>query len=67
MKRIGFLFVALTVSLTLAGCTLGMDTDTMRKLAEARETCDELGGRFEQWATDFGPNWRCDFGGPNDD
>lgn len=61
MKRA--VVVALAAVLGLTGCSYvdAGDPEVMKEIAEARDTCAELGGTFEQWATDLGARWRCNF------
>ncbi|MFN4000888.1 hypothetical protein [Microcella sp.] len=49
--------------LLLAGCggNYAQTPDEIAEIAEARDACNEAGGLFVQWSTDFGQRWRCDF------
>lgn len=62
MKRTILALAAASAVLALTGCGGGgMSADLMREIADARDTCVELDGTFEQWAAEFGPRWRCNF------
>lgn len=67
-ERIFLIGCAVVLALLVAGALVipardssgGMSPDLMTEISEARDTCNDLGGTFEQWAHG-GPRWRCNF------
>ena len=61
MKRFAVAGIILA-TIALSGCEVPSDLETVKELAEARELCDQSGGKFEQWRNGYGQErWRCDF------
>lgn len=52
----------LLMTLVLSACSFNPSTEEIQRLAEARDSCNDLGGVFVQWETGLGAeSYRCDF------
>ncbi|MFE6966888.1 hypothetical protein ACFVAJ_17390 [Agromyces sp. NPDC057679] len=64
-KTVYAAIVALSLTAVLTGCGK-MSIETMKELAEARDTCNELGGRFSHYDDELGNQyWDCNFDDAN--
>ena len=62
MRRVLLAAAAIAAVFALTGCGAdASDPKVMRQIAEARDTCTELGGTFQQWNGGFSEQFRCDF------
>lgn len=63
-RQIAFVVTVLAlvvVVFALTGCGNVMSIEEIAELAAARDLCNEAGGVFVQWGTEFGQMWKCDF------
>lgn len=54
-------FFAICLILGLSSCGFRQSVEDMEEIAKAKDACIELGGKFEQWTTDYGEDWKCNF------
>ncbi|MFN4000883.1 hypothetical protein [Microcella sp.] len=62
MRRLLVALVGVALVVSLAGCSPSrMSVEEVEELAAARDVCNENGGVFSQWVSEFGVGYRCDF------